>query len=155
MFSLNGVGVADHAHLPPYQFSWLVPAGGGIPYTSVTGRLTTTPGNSAASTVQVVSQGVVVNSVTNILQTITQFTANQPVDPGVLVKVALWGNPTAAVAISGNNYETTQRPRLYVRTPCVSQSLAAFAVRQPADWLLGGTLYSKKRLGKPMAVRRP
>jgi autotransporter-associated beta strand protein len=137
VFSLNGVAKQTN-NSPPYQFSWTVPAGGGITYTSVVTAYDNV-GNSAVSTVQLVSQGVpMTNSVTNILQTITQFTANQPVSPGDWT-VAIWGSPTAAVATTGNNYETTNT--LYVRTPN-NLNPAAFAGNS-LQIDSGGTLYLK------------
>ena len=68
-------------------------------------------GNSAASSIQVVSQGTLA---TNILQTVTQQMANQPVSPGDWT-VAIWGGPPGAVATSSNDYETPGA--FYVRTP--------------------------------------
>jgi autotransporter-associated beta strand protein len=131
VFSLNGAARQTN-NTPPYQFSWTVPAGGGITYTSVA-RAYDNAGNSAVSTIQVVSQAV---TVTNILQTITQFAVNQPVSPGDWT-VAIWGSPTAAVATSGNNYETTNT--LYVRTPN-NLNPAAFAGNS-LQIDSGGTLY--------------
>lgn len=133
VFSLNGVAKQTN-NTPPYQFFWTVPAGGGITYTNVA-KAYDNAGNSAASAVQLVSQGV---AVTNILQTITQFTANQPVSPGDWT-VAIWGSPTAAVAASGNNYETTNS--LYVRTPNSTTPTAFAGNSLQID--SGGTLYLK------------
>jgi len=56
VFSLNGVAKQTN-NIPPYQFTWMVPAGGGITYTSVA-KAFDNAGNSAASTIQVISQGV-------------------------------------------------------------------------------------------------
>ena len=132
VFSVNGVAKQTN-NAPPYQFPWTVPAGGGITYTSVA-KAYDNVGNSAISTIQVVAQGV---AVTNILQTITQFTANQPVSPGDWT-VAIWGSP-AVVANSTNAYETTNS--LYVRTPN-STTPAAFA-GSSLQIDSGGTLYLK------------
>ncbi len=111
-----------------------MPAGGGVTYT-VAATAYDNAGNSAASTIQMVSQGPVA---TNILQTVSQQSANQPVSPGDWT-VAIWGGPPAAVATSGNNYETPNT--FFVRTPN-STTPAAF----PGNTLQidsGGTLYLK------------
>jgi autotransporter-associated beta strand protein len=113
VFLLNGVAKQTN-NSPPYQFSWTVPAGGGITYTSVA-KAYDNAGNSAVSTIQVVSQGV---AVTNILQTVTE--TSSPADWG---NTAIWGTP-AAVATSGNDYETPST--FHVRTPN-STTPAAFA----------------------------
>ncbi len=116
---------------PPYQFSWTVPYQG-VMTDTVTATAYDYGGNSTVSTIQVVSQGG-----SNILQTITQFSANQPVSPGDWT-VAIWGSPAKA-ATSGNNYEITNS--LYVRTPN-SLSPAVFAGNS-IQIDSGGTLYLK------------
>jgi autotransporter-associated beta strand protein len=113
VFSLNGVARQTN-NTPPYQFSWTVPAGGGITYTSVA-RAYDNAGNSAVSTIQVVSQAV---AVTNILQTV-----NEPSSPADWGNPAIWGTP-AAVAGGGNHYETPGT--FHVRTPN-NTTPAAFA----------------------------
>jgi autotransporter-associated beta strand protein len=115
MFSMNGVPMQTN-NAPPYQFSWTVPAGGGITYTGVA-KAFDAAGNSALSTVQLVSEGVAVSSVTNIFQTVSE------VSPQDWNNAAVWGSP-AAVAASGNNYETPNT--FHVRTPN-NTAPAAFA----------------------------
>ena len=128
IFSLNGVAQQTNS-IPPYQFSWTVPVGGGITYTSVV-RAYDNAGNSAVSTIQVVSQAV---AMTNILQTV-----NEPSSPADWGNTAIWGTP-AAVPTSGNNYETTNG--LVVRTPN-STTPAAFAGNS-LQIDSGGILYLK------------
>jgi autotransporter-associated beta strand protein len=133
VFSLNGVAQQTN-NSSPYQFSWAVPDQGMMTY-NVTATAFDKAGNSAASTVQVVSQGTVA---TNILQTVTQQTANQPSSPGDWT-VGIWGGPPAAVATSNNNYETPGA--FFVRTPN-STTPAAFAGNS-LQIDSGGTLYLK------------
>jgi autotransporter-associated beta strand protein len=133
VFSVNGVAQKTN-NSPPYQFSWTVPVVGAVSYT-LAATAYDNAGNSAGSSIQVVSQGA---NTANILQAISQPTANQPVSPGDWT-VAIWGGPPAAVATSANNYETPNT--FYVRTPN-STTPAAFA---GASLLIdsGGTLYLK------------
>ncbi len=132
VFSVNGSPQQTN-NSPPYQFAWNVPAAGGVNYI-VTATAYDNAGNSAVSTIQVVSSGV---AATNIRQTINQQSANQPVSPGDWT-VAIWGTP-AAVAVNSNNYQTTNS--LYVRTPN-SVTPAAFAGGS-LQIDPGGTLYLK------------
>jgi autotransporter-associated beta strand protein len=102
IFSLNGIAQQTN-NSPPYQFSWTVPLSTGVTYT-VAATAYDSAGNFAASTIQVVSQGTIA---TNILQTISE---SSPMD----WNSAVWGTP-AAIATSGNNYETPGT--FHVRTP--------------------------------------
>jgi autotransporter-associated beta strand protein len=133
VFSLNGI-VQQTNNSTPYQFSWTVPYQGVLTY-NVIATAYDNAGNSAASTIQVISQGSVV---TNILQTVTQQTANQPVSPGDWT-VAIWGGPPAAVATSSNNYETPNT--IYVRTPNSTTPAAFAGASLQID--SGGTFYLK------------
>lgn len=63
VFSLNGVAQQTNSS-PPYQFSWTVPFPGGITYT-VAATAYDNAGNSAASTIQVVSQDASIVTLTN------------------------------------------------------------------------------------------
>ena len=63
VFSLNGTTQQTNTS-PPYQFSWPVPASGGVSYT-VAAVAFDNAGNSAASTVQVVSSDTGIVTVTN------------------------------------------------------------------------------------------
>ena len=133
VFSLNNVAQQTNSS-PPYLFSWAVPYQG-VMTDTIAATAYDNAGNSAASSIQVVSQGILV---TNILQTVSQQNANQPVSPGDWT-VAIWGGPPAAVATSSNNYETPNT--FYVRTPN-SITPAAFAgASLQID--SGGTLYLK------------
>ena len=102
IFSLNGVAQQTN-NSPPYQFSWTVPFAGAVTYT-VAATAYDNAGNFAASTIQVVSQGIIA---TNILQTVSE---SSPMD----WNSAVWGMP-AAIATGGNNYETPGT--FHVRTP--------------------------------------
>ena len=133
IFSLNGV-VQQTNNSPPYQFSWTVPYQGVMTY-AVAATAYDNVGNSAVSSIQVVSQGA---NATNILQTVTQQTANQPVSPGDWT-VAIWGGPPAALATSDNNYETPNT--FYVRTPNTTTPVAFAGASLQID--SGGTLYLK------------
>ena len=133
VFSVNSV-VQKTNNSPPYQFSWTVPYQGVVTDT-VTATAYDNAGNSAISTIQVVTQGAVV---TNILQTVSQQTANQPVSPGDWT-VAIWGGPPAVVATSSNNYETPNT--FYVRTPNSTTPAAFAGASLQID--SGGTLYLK------------
>jgi autotransporter-associated beta strand protein len=133
VFSLNGVAQQTN-NSAPYQFSWAVPDQGVMTYV-VTATAFDNAGNSAASTIQVVSQGT---AATNILQTVTQQTANQPISPGDWT-VAIWGGPPAAVASSSNNYETPGA--LFVRTPNATTPAPFAGNSLQID--SGGTLYLK------------
>jgi len=127
VFSLNGAAQQTN-NSPPYQYLWTVPYAGQAPYTIVATAYDNA-GNSAASTIQVVSQGAVA---ANILQTINEASAGQDWTSGI------WGSPGAA-ATATNNYETPGT--FYVRTPG-STTPAAF----PGAGLQidsGGTLYLK------------
>lgn len=133
IFSLNGL-VQQTNNSPPYQFSWTVPYQGVMTY-AVAAKAYDNAGNSAVSTIQVVSQGA---NATNIFQTITQQTANQPVSPGDWT-VAIWGGPPAAVATNSNNYETPNT--FYVRTPNTTTPATFAGASLQID--NGGTLYLK------------
>jgi beta-mannanase len=130
VFAVNNVAQQTNGS-PPYQFSWTVPYQG-VMTDTVTATAYDNGGNSVVSAIQVVSQGG-----SNVLQTITQFTANQPVNPGDWT-VAIWGSP-AMVATGSNTYRTTNS--LYVRTPN-SLAPAAF-VGNSLQIDSGGTLYLK------------
>jgi autotransporter-associated beta strand protein len=113
VFAVNGVGQQTNSS-PPYQFSWIVPFNGVMTYT-ITATAYDNGGNSAVSTIQVVSQGT---GATNIFQTVTEGT-------GTNWNAASWGGPPAAVPTSANNYETPGG--LIVRTPASDGPVAAFA----------------------------
>jgi autotransporter-associated beta strand protein len=134
IFSLNGVAQQTN-NSPPYLFSWTVPYQG-VMTDTVTAMAYDNAGNSAVSTIQVVTQGSLL--LTNILQTVSQQTANQPVSPGDWT-VAIWGGPPAAVANSTNNYETPNT--FYVRTPNSTTPAAFAGASLQID--SGGTLYLK------------
>jgi len=134
VFSLNGVAQQTNSS-PPYQFSWTVPYQG-VMTDTITATAFDSAGNSAVSTIQVVTQGSFV--MTNILQTVSQQTANQPVSPGDWT-VAIWGGPPAAAATSSNNYETPNT--FYVRTPNSTTPAAFAGASLQID--SGGTLYLK------------
>lgn len=110
VFSLNGAPQQTNSS-PPYQFFW-TPAANGTTYT-IAATAYDNAGNSAASTVQVISQGV---AVTNILQTVSQSSSGDWTQP-------IWGSPASAAA-AGNSYETPTA--FFIRTPN-SISPAAFA----------------------------
>ena len=133
VFSLNSVAQQTN-NSPPYLFSWTVPYQG-VMTDTVTATAYDNAGNSDASSIQVVSQGALA---TNILQTVNQQTANQPVSPGDWT-VAIWGGPPAAAATSSNNYETPGT--FYVRTPNSTTPAAFAGASLQID--SGGTLYLK------------
>ncbi len=133
VFSLNGV-VQQTNNFPPYLFSWMVPYQG-VMTDTVTATAYDNAGNSAVSSIQVVSQGA---AATSILQTATQQNANQPVSPGDWT-VAIWGGPPAMVATSSNKYETPNT--FYVRTPNSTTPAAFAGASLQID--SGGTLYLK------------
>lgn len=89
VFSLNGVAQQTN-NSPPYQFLWTVPYQEVQTYT-ITATAYDNAENFAASTVQIVSQG-------NILQTTSE---SSPMD----WNSAIWGTP-AAIPMPTNNYET-------------------------------------------------
>ena len=101
VFSLNGVAQQTN-NAPPYQFTWIVPVGGGIMYTCVA-KAFDNAGNGAVSTIEVISQGI---ATTTMLQTVSQASGDW--------SAAIWGNP-AAFATNGNSYETADT--FHVRTP--------------------------------------
>jgi autotransporter-associated beta strand protein len=135
VFSINGTAQQTNSS-PPYQFSWLVPFPGGITYT-VTAVALDNSGNSAVSTVQVVSMDA---GLQGIPQTVNESSA------GLDWTGAIWGTPAAA-AINGGDYETPGGFDL--RTP---NHLAPAAF--PGSSLQidsGGILYLKHNNGVAMA----
>jgi autotransporter-associated beta strand protein len=127
VFLLNGVAQQTN-NTPPYQFFWTVPAQGAQTYT-VAATAYDNAGNSAASTIQVISQDNA--ALTNILQTVTETT-------GLDWNTNSWGTPAAAPT-SGNSYETPGA--FYVRTPNSTTPTAFAGNSLQVD--NGGTLYLK------------
>jgi autotransporter-associated beta strand protein len=111
VFAVNGVAQQTN-NSPPYQFPWTVPFQG-VMTDTVTATAYDSGGNSAVSTIQVVSQGP-----GNILQAVTEGS-------GTNWNNASWGGPPAEAPTSGNNYETPNG--FVVRTPASDGPVAAFA----------------------------
>jgi len=130
VFSVNGV-VQQTNNSPPYQFSWTVPFPGGVTYT-VAATACDNAGNSAASTIQVISQDN--EALTNILQTASE---SSPMD----WNSAIWGTPAAA-PVSTNTYETPNG--FAVRTSNINTNLTPEAFLGNSLQIdSGGGLYLK------------
>ena len=135
VFSINGMAQQTN-NVPPYQCSWNVPFPSGITYT-VTARARDNAGNSAVSTIQVLSQDP---DLQGTPQTVNESSA------GMDWTGAIWGTP-AAVATNGGDYETPVG--FDVRTP---NNLAPTAF--PGSSLqidAGGILFLKHNNGMAMA----
>jgi beta-mannanase len=125
VFSVNGAAQQTNDSTP-YQFLWTVPLQGVMTYT-LAATAYDNGGNSAVSTIQVVSQA----PATNIIQTVSEGT-------GTNWNNASWGSPPAVPA-SGNDYETPNG--FDVRTPNSTAPAAFIGASLQID--SGGTLYLK------------